>query len=246
MAGDWIKVKTDLATDPAVISVAADLGLDEDLVVGKLCRLWSWANTHTSNGHAAGVTGKWLDKFLECDNFATALAAVHWLEVTPDGLEIPRFERHNGKSAKTRVSARERKQRSRSRHAAGVTLAGHTSDREEKRKRREEVIEPPAGVSLSRTSGTTTAGRTEFGFPTANGGTWYLSTIKYEQYGDTYADLDLDFQLQKARQWLRDNKQRRKTPGGMTAFLTKWLNRCTDAAGPGGDRGTNRKVGSGL
>ena len=46
MAGDWIKVKTDLATDPAVIRTAATLGLTEDVVVGKLCRLWSWANKY--------------------------------------------------------------------------------------------------------------------------------------------------------------------------------------------------------
>ena len=150
MAGDWIKLKTDLATDPAVIAVAGVLGLEEDLVVGKLCRLWSWANTHTENGHASGVTPGWLNRFLGCDNFATALAEVGWLEIKPDGLEIPRFERHNGKSAKTRATARERKRRerevSRNRrdngHAPGVTETGHAFDREEKSNRRQTTTPP--------------------------------------------------------------------------------------------------------
>ena len=117
------------------------LGLEEDLVVGKLCRLWSWANTHTENGHASGVTPGWLNRFLGCDNFATALADVGWLEIKPDGLEIPRFERHNGKSAKTRATARERKRRERSCHAGSVTETGHALEREEKR--REEQKTPP-------------------------------------------------------------------------------------------------------
>ena len=148
MAGDWIKIKTDLATDPAVIGIASRLGLEEDLVVGKLCRLWAWANTHTENGHAGSVTPDWLDKFLGVTAFAEALSDVGWLEVVDDGLEIPRFDRHNGKSAKTRATARERKRRerevSRNRrdngHAPGVTETGHVFDREEKRR---ELNHPP-------------------------------------------------------------------------------------------------------
>ena len=173
MAGDWIKVKTDLATDPAVIRLADELDVEEDVVVGKLCRLWSWANTHTENGHAPGVTSEWLDRYLDCHGFARILAAVGWLEVTDDGLEIPRFERHNGKSAKTRATARERKRRERGKtradahksgadaqksapagtqrnatqrrngHADTVTKRAHTSDREEKRREEPPPLNPP-------------------------------------------------------------------------------------------------------
>ncbi len=36
MAGDWLKMRHDLADDPSVIRVAADLSIDEDLVMGRL------------------------------------------------------------------------------------------------------------------------------------------------------------------------------------------------------------------
>ena len=240
MAGDWIKVQSATPDKPEVHAIAGELDIDADAVVGKLIRLWIWADQQTYDGNAPSVTEALLDHIMLKRGMTQALIKVGWMIEKKDGLVIPNFARHNGETAKKRALTHKRV--AKHRNAPSVTKALPEKRREEKRR----VIEPPAGVSLSRTSGTTTAGRTEFGFPTANGGTWYLSTIKYEQYADTYADLDLDLELQKARQWLRDNKQRRKTPGGMTAFLTKWLNRCTDAAGPGGDRGTNRKVGSGL
>tara|TARA_R100000808_G_scaffold7070_1_gene20790 strand:- start:9407 stop:10420 length:1014 start_codon:yes stop_codon:yes gene_type:complete len=144
MAGDWIKIKTDLPTDPAVIRISMETGLEADDVVGKLVRLWSWANTHLDDGHAPGVTPEWLDEFLECRGFSEALLNVVWLELDGDDVVIPKFDRHNGKSAKVRATARERKRRERSRgqkrHATDVTGAGHTSDREEKSR---EDITPP-------------------------------------------------------------------------------------------------------
>jgi hypothetical protein len=82
----------------------------------------------------------------------------------------------------------------------------------------------------------------EYGFPTTNGGTWYLSLRKLEQYRDTYGGrVNLDGELRKARQWLRDNASRRKTAGGMAAFLTRWLNRATDSSNPRNNSGPMSK-----
>ena len=50
MSGEWIKMRLDLASDPAVIRIRRSLGLDVDAVVGKLHRLWSWADAHTVDG----------------------------------------------------------------------------------------------------------------------------------------------------------------------------------------------------
>ncbi len=47
MAEHWIAIRVNLADDPAVVKMAAGLPLaDEDHVVGKLVRLWGWANEH--------------------------------------------------------------------------------------------------------------------------------------------------------------------------------------------------------
>jgi len=60
MAGDWIKMRMDLPDDPAVIGITERTGLDGDTVVGKLFRVWSWANRQTIDGNASGVTEAWL------------------------------------------------------------------------------------------------------------------------------------------------------------------------------------------
>lgn len=136
MAGDWIKMRGDLAEDPAVIDMAASLGMDEDHVVGKLHRLWSWADRQSRDGHARGVTEKWLDKETGVTGFARALQSVGWVVFDSTGMTIPNFDRHNGETAKTRALAGKRKKKQR---ANEVTNASRTKrdkrvTREEKRR----------------------------------------------------------------------------------------------------------------
>lgn len=112
MAGDWIPMRTDLATDPAVIATACRLELDEDTVVGKLHRLWSWANLHSTDGFVAEVTTAWIDRFLGVEGFAAALIAVGWLS-DDGGVRIPNYDRYNSNSAKNRLSGARRQQKKR-------------------------------------------------------------------------------------------------------------------------------------
>ena len=156
MAGDWIKVRLDLADDPAVIGIAGALGVDEDTVVGKLCRLWSWANSHTVDGNAPGVTGKWIDRYLRVDGFAAAMAAAGWLQITASGIQIPKWELHNSQSAKSRALAAKRvagfKKRQRSGNAEGnapsVTQSLPSAlPREEKRREEKTVAAQQAAAA---------------------------------------------------------------------------------------------------
>lgn len=103
MAGDWIPMRCDLADDPAVISIAGATGLDEHAVVGRLHRLWSWANTHLTDGNATGVTTVWVDRYLGCVGFGAAMAKSGWLAETPGGIEFPKFDRWNSQTAKKRA-----------------------------------------------------------------------------------------------------------------------------------------------
>ena len=117
MAGDWIKMRTALADDPAVICMADRLEMDEFSVVGRLHHLWSWADKQSRDGHADGVTGKWIDRYVQCDGFAQCLVSVGWLVLGESGIEFPNFDRHNGETAKARGLATNRQQKKR----AGVT-----------------------------------------------------------------------------------------------------------------------------
>ena len=136
MAGDWIKLRIDLHEDPAVIAIAADLRISELEVVGCLYRIWAWADQQTADGQLSGVTAAWLDRLIHRENFAAAMQKVGWLVIKKAGIQLPHFDRHNGKSAKERALATERKrqERSRSCHADAVTEARPEKRREEKRK----------------------------------------------------------------------------------------------------------------
>ncbi|VWD60815.1 hypothetical protein BLA18628_07188 [Burkholderia aenigmatica] len=79
MSGDWIKMSADLSEDPIVIAIAARLGIDEFSVVGRLHRIWSWADRHLADGLALGITPEWIDQFVRLDGFSNALLEVGWL-----------------------------------------------------------------------------------------------------------------------------------------------------------------------
>jgi hypothetical protein len=147
MAGDWIKMRSDLATDPAVIAIAAKTGLDEFGVVGRLHSLWAWADSQTLDGNAVGVTESFLDRYLGVTGMARAMVSVGWLEVNSCGLKIPHFDRHNGQTAKARALTAKRVAKFKDQKGNGYSVT-QALPREEKR--REELIQhpqPPVGGS---------------------------------------------------------------------------------------------------
>lgn len=102
MAGDWIKMRTNLDTDPRVCEIASMLNLPELHVVGCLWKIWSWADSHTIDGNGMRVTKVTLDRFCGVTGFADALRAVGWLEGRDSALTFPRFTEHNGQTSKDR------------------------------------------------------------------------------------------------------------------------------------------------
>jgi hypothetical protein len=138
MAGDWIKMRTNLDSNVRVIELASLLGLPELHVVGCLWKLWAWADTHTHDGNAIRVTGVTLDRFTGVDGFADALRKVGWLEGRDNALTFPRFAEHNGQTAKKRAETNQRV--ATHRNAKAVTdvtrIALPEKRREEKRRKK--------------------------------------------------------------------------------------------------------------
>lgn len=62
-------------------------------------------------------------------------------------------------------------------------------------------------------------------FPTNGVGSkaWCLLTSKLAEYRESFPGIDVESESRKARQWCIDNPSKRKTPSGMTAFLSRWL-----------------------
>ena len=144
MAGEWLKIRLDLHDDPAVIGIAAILGMDQDTVVGKLVRLWSWANGQLRNGNAASVTETWIDRYTNAAGFASAMEEVGWLVLHEHGVSFPKWDAHNSPSAKRRALANARVKRLR--NAASVTEAlqeRYSNAREEEKIEEEERSPTP-------------------------------------------------------------------------------------------------------
>lgn len=159
MAGEWIKMRADLHDDPAVFRLASMLKIDKYAVIGRLHTFWSWADRHSVDGFVDGAASTYVDEIVRCDGFAESLAKVGWLEIIDEGIRIPKFDRHNGDSAKQRAQKNERQARWRAQKDADVdgdvdasvdgSASTATSTREEKRREEKKKRIPNAPRSRS-------------------------------------------------------------------------------------------------
>lgn len=81
-------------------------------VIGHLYNLWCIADEQTTDGLLAHWTIEEVDEETT-PGFAQAMIDIDWLKVVDGGLQIPRFEDHNGSSAKKRAVDASRQARKR-------------------------------------------------------------------------------------------------------------------------------------
>lgn len=121
----WIKIRTNLATDPAISSIALRLKMPPRHVLGSLVAIWSWADALTADGFVSHASPSLIDELAGKKGFATAMQAVDWITLNDNGITFPRWDRHNGSSAKARSGEAERKQLQRSAQNATRHPAPH-------------------------------------------------------------------------------------------------------------------------
>jgi len=109
MRRPWIKIEVATPDKPEICSLAQRLRLDEDAVVGKLVRFWSWVAQNRLHGEDLGVTVEFLDRLVGKRGFGEAMVEVRWLSRSADGrLGIPHFDRHNSDLARNRALTKQR------------------------------------------------------------------------------------------------------------------------------------------
>jgi hypothetical protein len=162
MSTDWIKMRVDLRTHPKVVRMSSALKADKLRVIGGLFAVWSIFDAHSEDGFLDGYTLKALDDDLGWKGFSQAMANVDWLiDSAADGLTTPRFEEHNGQSAKRRAMETERKRLEREAEKAAAeaakaaTSSGQMSasdadaERTREEKRREEEDQETSNLSVA-------------------------------------------------------------------------------------------------
>jgi len=109
LAGEWLKFESSLPEKPETLAITVAMGWDDpDLTVGKLMRVFRWFDQHTIDGNAHGVTAALLDRLIGVTGFVQAMANAGWIVVSPDGLALHNFDRHNGATAKSRAQTAKR------------------------------------------------------------------------------------------------------------------------------------------
>jgi len=149
----WIKIEHWTQDKPEVFVMADNLGIDPDAVLGKLVRIWVWADQQTIDGNAGSVTLSLLDRVSGVTGFAKAMLKAGWLKQVDDGVQFVNFDRHNGETAKQRALTAKRVQKHRAGNASetkpkrqcndtGVTSSLPEKRREEKNRVVIETQEP--------------------------------------------------------------------------------------------------------
>jgi len=109
MAGDWIKMRSNLWDDPRIAALVEFTGTSEAAVVGALYWLWATADQHTEDGHLPGLTLGQIDRKTGVAGFGAALVRIGWMLEVSDGVMLSDFDQHNGQSAKRRCAEAQRK-----------------------------------------------------------------------------------------------------------------------------------------
>lgn len=229
MAGDWIKMRTDLDDDPAVILISERTGLREAFVVGLLWKFWRWCDQQLLDGNAPCVTVAWLDRYVGVNGFAQAMIEAGWLDqngFADKGFHVPNFERHNGQTAKKRALAAKRAARHRHKESNAPSVT-KSAPREEKRRYKQNAkhsacSEPDQAGSEPPLLTFPTVGKTK---------DWHLDQAKLTELGAAFPLVDVLAECRKALAWMQASPARRKTARGMGRFLFGWLSRCVDRGG---------------
>lgn len=152
MAGDWIKIEHTTPDKPEVIAIAETLRIDPDAVVGKLLRIWIWADLNSVDGNGMTVTDAFLDRITHRRGFAAAMRVCGWLDGGDGALIFPGFHLHNGHSAKARADTNRRVAKHRKcngESVANVTAAPLQKPLPEKRREEKKEERESAGAKAS-------------------------------------------------------------------------------------------------
>ena len=135
MSEDWIKIRKGLPTDPRLVRISSALRADRLRTLGALVSAWFVFDTHSEDGSLSGYTPEVFDEIVGLPGLAVAMASVGWMEITPQALIAPRFEEHNGATAKRR--AQENRRKASARDADKLRTAAGRKSGPEKEKEKE-------------------------------------------------------------------------------------------------------------
>lgn len=118
MAGDWIKLEH-ATLDKPELGIASDLlGISEGDALLLFLRYWVWLDENldeSRHGLVPFVSRRSLERKFQCPGFAATLERIGWAQFDDEQhiLTVINWDRHNGKTAKSRALEQKKKARQR-------------------------------------------------------------------------------------------------------------------------------------
>jgi len=136
MAGDWIKLEHATLQKPEVHEIAEVMNLSRREAIGLLAEYFCWLDLHMAdsrNGLVTHVSRKSVDEALHEPGFSAMLEQIGWAKFDDEKrtLTVTNWDRHNGKTAKSRALGQKRAQRFRN---DSVTLEALPEKRREEKR----------------------------------------------------------------------------------------------------------------
>ena len=100
---DWIKVETNTPEKPEIKKLARDCRVDNATAFLAWFRLWRYLDATTDDGLIPHLTMDDCDDEARLPGIGQVMADVHWIEFTDAGALVMNWDRHNGRSAKSRA-----------------------------------------------------------------------------------------------------------------------------------------------
>jgi hypothetical protein len=103
MSGDWLKLENITPNKFEIIEMAHTLGKNRQEMVGIFVDYLVWVNEQCERAFIPISAQNHIDEKVMCPGFCAALQKVGWMNITDTDLEIVKFGRHNGNTAKSRA-----------------------------------------------------------------------------------------------------------------------------------------------
>lgn len=148
MAGDWLKMRSELQSHPKVVRILSAMRphdvctvTDKFRVIGGLHAVWAIFDAHSVDGVLPGYTPDLMDHIIGWTGFSEAMISVGWLAVNINGgLDLPEFDEHNSQSAKRRAEDQKRKRDERKCPESVRSESGQKADKKRTREDKREDI----------------------------------------------------------------------------------------------------------
>lgn len=103
-------MRSNLWDDPRIAKICDITNKPEREVIGGLYWIWSMADDQSTDGRLEGLSIGAIDRKTGLKGLGAALVKIGWILESEEGVEIARFDEHNGASAKRRSTEAKRMQ----------------------------------------------------------------------------------------------------------------------------------------